>query len=138
MKKLEYEPNLVFYRMKDGTYVPKSHYVWWANIACGTEEGKRKCEEDWKKIIDMEKRLKNRGLVVGSLPWKDILARNFLKAGQIEYAAPKVAMLYKCTYEEAVIMCCEALKKLAQSEQILRLEDDPIDCLLKSFKKSYD
>lgn len=123
MKKLEYEPNLVFYLMKDGTYVPKSHYVWWASGACGTEEAKRKCKEDGKKIIDMEKQLKKRGLVVGILSWKDILVHNFIRASQIEYAAPKVADYYDCDYEKAVVMCCESLKKLAQSEQILQSVD---------------
>lgn len=49
--------------------------------------------------------------------------RDFLEVGQIEYAALKVAALYDCAYKEAVIVCCEALKKLAQSEQILQSVD---------------
>lgn len=138
MKKLDYEPDLVFYLMEDGTYIPKSRYSPLITWLYGTEEAQKKKVGKIQIMRDMERYLRVEGKVTGTIQWKDILARNFLKAGQIEYAAPKVAMLYKCTYEEAVIMCCEALKKLAQSEQILRPEDDPIDCLLKSFKKSYD
>lgn len=71
MKKLEYHPDYIFYLLEDGTYAPRSHY-----IETYTHNSTKNHEETLagyaKKIVDMEKDLKERGIIKGINSWKNI------------------------------------------------------------------